>query len=53
MSVDDVHTAKYPTAAPEPEEPPPHDKPIDEQLPPEPARVEKPMIFWRGLMLEQ
>ncbi|MBC3346196.1 hypothetical protein HU811_06065 [Pseudomonas sp. SWRI196] len=53
MSVDDVHAAKHPIAAPEPEEPPPHDKPPQEQLQPEAARVEKPIIIWRGLMLEQ
>jgi hypothetical protein len=53
MSVDNVHAAKYHIPAPEPEEQPPHNKHTQEQLQPEVAPLEKPMIIWRSLMLEQ
>lgn len=53
MSVDNVHAAKYQTPELEPEEQPPHNRPTQEQLQPEVAPVEKPMIIWRSLMLEQ
>ena len=54
MSVDKVHAAKNHIPAPEPEEQPPHNRPTQEQLQPEVvAPLEKPMIIWRSLMLEQ
>ena len=53
MSVDNEHADPYQTPTPEPEEPPPHNGPTQEQLEPEDAPVEKPVILWRSLMLEQ
>lgn len=53
MSVDNVHAAKYQTPALETKDTPPHNRHMQEQLQPDVAPVEKPMIIWRSLMLEQ
>ncbi|MFJ7313098.1 hypothetical protein ACIQVE_10060 [Pseudomonas sp. NPDC098747] len=54
MSLDNVNAAKdQKTPDTEPEEQLPDNMHTQEQLQPEVAAVEKPMIVWRSLMLEQ
>lgn len=51
MSFDTVHTAQDRPATPEPEGPSLDNRSTEEQE--QVAPVEKPMIIWRSLMLEQ